>query len=64
MPPQYPQNADGPLRNDPVSCTKLQGELKKALLRMCTNTPIEGGKPKHIDTKGDLIFKRVFCNYL
>ena len=26
--------------------------------------PIEAGKPSHTDTKADLIFKRVFCNYL
>ena len=30
---------------------------------MCTNNPTVRGKPRHADTKADLIFKRVFCNY-
>ena len=33
---QYPRNANGQLRNDQESCTKVQGELKKAVFRMCT----------------------------
>ena len=65
VPPQYPQNADGQLRNDQAFCTELQGELKTALFGMCTNNPTVRGKPRHAeDTKADLIFKRVFCNYL
>ena len=44
VPPQYPQNTDGHLRNDQDFCTKLQGELKKALFGMCTNNPIEGNR--------------------
>ena len=64
VPPQYPQNADGQLRNDQAYCTELQGELKTALFGMCTNNPTVRGKPRHVDTKADLIFKRVFCNYL
>ena len=64
VPPQYPQNADGQLRNDQAFCTELQGELKTALFGMCTNNPTMQGKPRHADTKADLIFKRVFCNYL
>ena len=64
VPPQYPQNANGQLRNDQEFCTKLHGELKKALFGMCTNNPTEGGKPSYTDTKADLILKRVFCNYL
>ena len=64
VPPQCPQNADGQLRNDQAFCTELQGELKTALFGMCTNNPIVRGKPRHADTKADLIFKRVFCNYL
>ena len=39
VPPQYPQNADGQLRNDQAFCTELQGELKTALFGMCTNNP-------------------------
>ena len=64
VPPQYPQNADGQLQNDQESCFKLQGELKMALFGMCTHNPIVAAKPRHADTKADLIFKRVFCNYL
>ena len=64
VPPQYPHNADGQLRNDQEFCTKLQGELKKTVFGMCTINPIEASKPSHTDTKADLIFKRVFCNYL
>ena len=64
VPPQYPQNVDGQLRNDQEFCTKLPGELKKALLGICTKNPIEGGKPSYTDTKADLIFKRVVCDYL
>ena len=64
VPPQYPQNADGQLRNDQAFCTKPQGELKTALFGMCTNNPTVRGKPRHADTKAHLIFKRVFCNYL
>ena len=57
-------NADGQLRNDQAFCTELQGELKTALFGMCTNNPTMRGKPRHADTKADLIFKCVFCNYL
>ena len=64
MPPQYPQNADGRLRNDQAFCTELQGELKTALFGMCTSHPTVRGKPRHADTKADLIFKCVFGNYL
>ena len=35
-----------------------------ALFGMCTNNPTVRGKLRHADTKADLIFKRVFCNYL
>ena len=64
VPPQYPKNADGQLRNDQAFCTELQRELKTALFGMCTNNPTVRGKPRHADTKADLIFKCVFCNYL
>ena len=64
VPPQYSQNADGKLRNDQEFCTKLQGGLKIALIGMCTKNPTEGGRPSDKDTQADLIFKRVFCNYL
>ena len=64
VPPQYPQNADGQLKNDQAFCTELQGELKMALFGMCTNNPTVRGKPRHVDTKADLIFKCVFCTYL
>ena len=63
-PPQCPQNADGQRRNDQAFCTELQGELKTALFGMCTKNPTVRGKPRHAHTKADLIFKRVFCNYL
>ena len=62
--PQYPQNADSQLRNDQAFCTNLQGELKKTIFGMCTMNPTEAGKPSRIDTKVDLMFKYVFCNYL
>ena len=42
----------------------MQGELKSAPFGMRTNNPIVRGKPRHADTKADLIFKRVFYNYL
>ena len=45
VPPQYPQNADGLLRNDQAFCTELQGELKTALFGMCTNNPTVTGGP-------------------
>ena len=64
VPPQYLQNADGQPRNDQAFCTELQGELKTAVFGMCTNNPIVQGKPRHADTKADLIFKSVFCNHL
>ena len=63
VPPQYPQDADGQLQNDQESCFKLQGELKMALFGVCTHNPSVAAKPRHADTKGDLMFKRVFCNY-
>ena len=54
VPPQYPQNADGQLKNHQAFCTELQGELKTALFGMCTNNPTVRGKPRHADTKADL----------
>ena len=50
-------NTDGQLRNDQAFCTELQGELKRAVFGMCTNTPIVRGKLRHADTKANLIFK-------
>ena len=47
-----------------IFCTELQGELKRALFGKFTNNPAVRGKPRHADTKADLIFKCVFCNYL
>ena len=64
VPLQYPQSADGQLRNDQAFCTELQWELKMAVFGMCTNSPTVRGKPRHADTKADLIFKRVFCDYV
>ena len=64
VPPQYPQSADGQLRNDQAFRTELQRELKTALFGMCTNNPTVRVKRRHADTKAGLIFKRVFCNYL
>ena len=55
VPPQYPQNADGQLRNDQAFCTELQGELITPLFGMCTNNPAVRGKPRHADAKADLI---------
>ena len=48
----------------PKFCTKLQEVLKTAVFGMCTNNPTVRGKPRHADTKADLVFKCVFCNYL
>ena len=45
------QNADGQLRNDQAFCTE-------ALFGIRTNNPTVRGKPRHADTKADLIFKR------
>ena len=64
VPPQYPPNVDGQMRTDQAFCTEPQGELKTALFGMCTYNPTVQGKLRHADTKADLIFKRVFCNYL
>ena len=62
--PQYPQNADGPLRNHQEFCTKLQEELKTNSFGMCTMNPSEASKPSPTYTRANLIFKCVFCNYL
>ena len=35
-----------------------------AFFGMCTHNPPVAAKPRHADTKADLIFKRFFCNYL
>ena len=51
VPPQYPQNADGQLRNDQAFCTELQGELKTALFGMCTNnSTVRGNRAMQIPT--------------
>ena len=64
LPPQYPQNADGQLENDQAFCRKLHLEKKEDLFERCKLNPTPRGKPHYRDTKADLIFKRVFCNYL
>ena len=64
LPPQYPQNADGQLENDQAFCRKLHLEKKEDLFERCKLNPTPRGKPHKRDTKADLIFKRVFCNYL
>ena len=35
-----------------------------ALFGMCTHHPTTAAKLVHADTKADVLFKRVFCNYL
>ena len=64
LPPQYPQNADGQLENDQAFCRQLHLEKKEDLFERCKLNPTPRGKPHKRDTKADLIFKRVFCNYL
>ena len=64
LPPQYPQNAGGQLENDQAFCRKLHLEKKEDLFERCKLNPTPRGKPHYRDTKADLIFKRVFCNYL
>ena len=64
VPPKYPKKADGQLKNGQQFCIKLQGDLKKTTFGMCTMNPTEACKPTREDTKADLIFKGMFCNYL
>ena len=64
LPPQYPQNADGQLKNDQALCRKLHLEKKEDLFERCKLNRTPRGKPHYTDTKADLILKRVFCNYL
>ena len=44
--------------------TMVEGEWEKNLFGMRTNNPTEGGNLTSTDTKVELIFQRVFCNYL
>ena len=59
-----PKNADGQLENDQAFCRQLHLEKKEDLFERCKLNPTPRGKPHKRDTKADLIFKRVFCNYL
>ena len=64
VPPKYPQNVDGQLKNDQEFCTMPQGDLKTTIFGMCTINPTAEGKLRETDTKADLIFKHVSYNYL
>ena len=54
-----------------VNCTmtknfakKVARKLENNIFGMCTKNPTKAGKPRSTSSKDDLIFKRVFCNYL
>ena len=64
VPDWYPRDACGQLDRDELFINDLAKQLVTELHAACQLNPNLGAKPKSSDTKADLIYKRVLCNYL
>ena len=64
VPEGYPKGAEGRLVNDQQFIDDLTNMFVKDIREACARNTNPRAKPKSSDTKSDLIFKRVFADYL
>ena len=58
-----PQGASGRLEYDKKLIAALDTKLTGMLCNMCKHNPL-AAQPTSKDTKSDLIYKRVFCDFI
>ena len=64
VPEAYPKGTEGRLLNDKRFIQKLDKLLAKEIRNACARNTNPREKPKASDTKSDLIYKRVFADFL
>ena len=64
MPEAYPKGAEGRLVNDKRFIRELEELLVKEIRNACAPNTNPCAKPKASDTRSDLIYKRVFADFL
>ena len=64
VPEVYPMGAEGRFVNDKQFIRELEELLVKDIRNACARNMNPRAKPKASDTKSDLIYKRVFTNFL
>ena len=64
VPEAYPKGAQGRLVNDQRFIRELKELLAKDIRDACARNTNPRAKPKALDTKSDLIYKRVFADFL
>ena len=64
VPEAYPKGAEGRLVNDNRFIRELEEMLVKDIRNACARNTNPRAKPKASDTKSDLIYKRVFGDFL
>ena len=63
VPEQYPKDAFGKLQYDKKSIEELDTKTTDMLRNMCKHNP-PSAKPTYKDKKADIIYKRVFCDFI
>ena len=64
VPETYPKGAEGWLVNDQRFIRELEEMLAKDISDACARNTNPRAKPKSLDTKSHLIYKRVFADFL
>ena len=64
VPEAYPKGVEGWLVNDKRIIRELEELLAKDIRNACARNMNPRAKPKVSDTKSDLIYKRVFADFL
>ena len=64
VPEAYPKGAEGRLVNDKQFIRESEELLAKDIRNACAWNTNPRAKPKALDTKSDLIHKRVFADFL
>ena len=64
VPEAYPKGAEGRLVNDKRFIREPEDKLVNDIRNACARNTNPRAKPKASDTKSDLIYKRVFGNFL
>ena len=64
VPEAYPNGAEGRLVNDQRFIRELEELLAKDIRNACVRNTNPRAKPKALDTKFDLIYKRVLAEFL
>ena len=63
VPEHYPKDASGKLEYDKNLIKELEEKTTGVLRNMCKHNP-PSAQPTYKDKKSDLIYKRVFCDFI